>query len=119
MSDWDNIGKGQTFTFAKNERKIQALAEGKDNADYYPDYTTTFQNEHTNNVKIPLDLVGNIEKSGGWCQMSIKINKETSEIKLNVKGKYESKNKQDKPLEAKPTEAKPSEDDSLEDKVPF
>ena len=37
MSDWDNIGKGQTFTFAKNERKIQALAEGKDNADYYPD----------------------------------------------------------------------------------
>ena len=53
MSDWDNIGKGQTFTFAKNERKIQALAEGKDNADYYPDYTTTFQNEHTNNVKIP------------------------------------------------------------------
>ena len=24
MSDWDNIGKGQTFTFAKNERKIQA-----------------------------------------------------------------------------------------------
>ena len=46
--------------------------------------------------------------------MSIKINKETSEIKLNVKGKYESKNKQDKPLEAKPTE-----DNSLEDKVPF
>ena len=51
--------------------------------------------------------------------MSIKINKETSEIKLNIKGQYVSKNKQDKPVEAKPTEAKPSEDDSLEDKVPF
>ena len=93
MSDWDNIGKGQSFTFAKNERKVQALNEGKDNADYYPDYTTTFQGEHTNNVKIPLDLVDHIKEKKGWCQMSIKINKETSEISLNVRGKYEKENK--------------------------
>ena len=33
MADWDNITQGQTFKFGKNERKAQALSEGKDNAD--------------------------------------------------------------------------------------
>jgi hypothetical protein len=100
MSDWDNIKQGQTFKFAKNERKAQALAEGKDNADYYPDYTTTFQGEHTNNVKIPEDLIAHIKDKKGWCQMSIKINRETQEISLNLKGQYVSDKKpveEDKP----------------------
>ena len=93
MADWDNITQGQTFKFGKNERKAQALSEGKDNADKYPDYTTTFKGEPTTNVKVPADLLEHIKNSDGWCQMSIRINRETQEISLNVKGKYESKKK--------------------------
>lgn len=99
MSDWDNIKQGQTFKFAKNDRKAQALTEGKDNADKYPDYTTIFQGEPTTNVKMPSDLLEHMKNDDGWCQMSIRIDRDTQEISLNVKGKYVSQKKQneDKP----------------------
>ena len=44
-------------------------------------------------MKVPADLLEHIKNSDGWCQMSIRINRETQEISLNVKGKYESKKK--------------------------